>query len=428
MANKRTNKGGFYAVRSGREIGVFKTWAECEKHTKGFANARFKKFASKKEAEEYAMPDLSEQSNTATSSSTASPATVIADSKGKKRAFPVVQDEAGWDVVYSDGACKGNGKRVSRGGIGVWWGPDDPRNLAEPCPGEQTNNRAELIAILRVLETTPISKKPLLIKTDSQYSINSFQSWIHSWKRNNWRTAQGEPVKNAGIIRCVSKYLDIRSRSGQRVHLQYVKGHSGDVGNDGADEMANRGVLLPQVKDRDWDALEHELSRKFDQIGIGRKDSESVPTEVYGLDDSGESDSNEPPASKIRKLSPTNAMTGPKISGNTPTLLSKGIDSIAETKKASSQVPTSQYGKITSALNNALRFVMPTAPSPLDAVRGKAKPVIVNFNHPDLLKSDTSKVMSAGPPSSPVTVDEIDINDYEDCVLDDFDLANELSD
>lgn len=48
--------------------------------------------------------------------------------KGKKRAVsPNVEDESGWDVVYSDGACKGNGKAGSVAGVGVWWGANDPR-------------------------------------------------------------------------------------------------------------------------------------------------------------------------------------------------------------------------------------------------------------------------------------------------------------
>lgn len=71
-------------------------------------------------------------------------------------------NESGWDVVYTDGACTSNGGRGARAGIGVWWGNEAPRsdklvlmknraygvwcrNLAERCPGEQTNNRAELI-------------------------------------------------------------------------------------------------------------------------------------------------------------------------------------------------------------------------------------------------------------------------------------------
>ncbi|KAF8913215.1 ribonuclease H-like domain-containing protein, partial [Gymnopilus junonius] len=132
------------------------------------------------------------------------------------------------------------------------------RNIAERCPGDQTNNRAELIAIMRVLETTPVTKKPLLIRTDSQYSIQcklnetclvnvilnilitGFLYWMARWQQNNWKTSSGDDVKNAGIIRCISKHLDIRAKLGQRVQLEYVKGHSGEVGNDGADAMANK--------------------------------------------------------------------------------------------------------------------------------------------------------------------------------------------
>lgn len=120
-------------------------------------------------------------------------------------------DETGWDVVYSDGACKGNGQAGSIAGVGVWWAEGDPRsaesssiqlkpcftrprNIAERCPGDQTNNRAELIvhpkpfcrhfthhtplqAILRVLETVPETKKPLLIKSDSSYSLKCGRSF-----------------------------------------------------------------------------------------------------------------------------------------------------------------------------------------------------------------------------------------------------------
>jgi hypothetical protein len=51
-----------------------------------------------------------------------------ADPKGKKRAFDAeVEDTTGWDIVYSDGACKGNGKVGSFAGVGVWWGPKDKR-------------------------------------------------------------------------------------------------------------------------------------------------------------------------------------------------------------------------------------------------------------------------------------------------------------
>ncbi|EKM83940.1 hypothetical protein AGABI1DRAFT_14088, partial [Agaricus bisporus var. burnettii JB137-S8] len=144
-------------------------------------------------------------------------------------------------VVYSDGACKGNGKAGSIAGVGVFYGPNDPRNLAERCPGDQTNNRAELIAIVRVLETVPVSSQKLLIKTDSRYSIKCVGQWLPKWQENGFRTAEGLPVKNVGIVKYLAALLNERAGRGQPVLLQHVKGHSGNPGNDGADAQANIG-------------------------------------------------------------------------------------------------------------------------------------------------------------------------------------------
>ncbi|TFK78095.1 ribonuclease H-like protein, partial [Polyporus arcularius HHB13444] len=200
----------------------------------------------------------------------------------------VIADESGWDVVYSDGACKGNGKVGSVAGIGVWWGTNDSRyalvtlvpppstqrcnrNLAERCPGGQTNNRAELIAIVRVLETTPHTKKPLLIKTDSKYSISCFREWMPKWLRNNFKSSTGEPVKNAPLIRYLSALLDQRAREGQK----YVKGHAGIEGNEGADYCANQGAVLPQEPERDWDVLVDDLQNVTAELSIK---PEALPT------------------------------------------------------------------------------------------------------------------------------------------------------
>ncbi|KIO06924.1 hypothetical protein M404DRAFT_419467 [Pisolithus tinctorius Marx 270] len=118
---------------------------------------------------------LSAPSNHQPASSTSAAVARVAPSTGTPDA-----DEKEFDVVYCDGACKGNGATGSKAGIGVWWGHNDPRNLSERCPGDQTNNRAELIAIVRILETTPPLKRKLLIKTDSQYSIRCRRISFHS--------------------------------------------------------------------------------------------------------------------------------------------------------------------------------------------------------------------------------------------------------
>ncbi|KAI0360397.1 ribonuclease H-like protein [Trametes cingulata] len=233
----KSGKPGFYAVARGRVPGVYTSWDECQAQTAGFAGNKHQKFSSLEQAKQYlaangvptgsvagSSTSTATQPAASTSSSSSKPSTSRAASSGSTlgrrthgskpyaRTQPpasspevrsgrnsqwaalsaeVIEDESGWDVVYSDGSCRGNGKLGSVAGIGVWWGENDARNLAERCPGGQTNNRAELIAIVRVLETTPHTKRPLLIKTDSKYSISCFRHWMPKWLQNNFRTASG---------------------------------------------------------------------------------------------------------------------------------------------------------------------------------------------------------------------------------------------
>ncbi|KAJ2918384.1 hypothetical protein MD484_g2007, partial [Candolleomyces efflorescens] len=251
----------FYAVRKGHEPGVYLTWSDCERQAKGYPNAKYKKFATRAEAEDFVRGVEPSVGAVAASEGKTNALAGPSRDTSNKRASTSTTTSSDRDVVYSDGACKGNGKPGSIAGIGVWWGPDDPRNIAERCPGDQTNNRAELIAILRVLEETPVAKRTLEIKTDSQYSIKCFQEWIRKWKNSGWKSAKNEPVKNVGIIRLIDAHLDRRARLGQPVLLSYVKGHSGDIGNDGADAQANLGATLPPVPERDW-ARDEELLKQ----------------------------------------------------------------------------------------------------------------------------------------------------------------------
>ncbi|KAJ3721993.1 ribonuclease H-like domain-containing protein [Lentinula raphanica] len=253
------SKDGYYAVRKGRVIGVYTTWNECEQQVKGYTGAAFKKFFSKAEAEAFV---------TSTESGLSKVNPVIPRTKDEVRPEHSVKSSSSKEplVVYCDGACKGNGKIGSVAGIGVWWGHDDPRNLAERCPGDQTNNRAELVAICRVFETTPFRKSLLTIKTDSKYSINCFNSWFSNWEANGWRKSDGTEIKNLDLIRYIYVLLRARSQFKQPVELVYVKGHAGIVGNEGADSLANLGATMPEQEDRDWVALREAYTAKVDKL------------------------------------------------------------------------------------------------------------------------------------------------------------------
>ena len=96
------------------------------------------------------------------------------------------------------------------------------------------------------------------------------------WLKNNFVTVSNQPVKNAPLIRYVSALLDIRARRGQKVHLQYVKGHSGIEGNEGADRLANRGTTKRTLAEREWDMLIKSLGATLGTDEVGRTPARMV--------------------------------------------------------------------------------------------------------------------------------------------------------
>jgi len=136
-------------------------------------------------------------------------------------------------VAYSDGACRGN---PGPGGWGVWlrWNGHEK----EICGGEPmtTNNRMELTAAIMALESIHDACL-VLLHTDSTYVMQGLSHWLPGWKKNGWRTADRKPVKNQELW----QRLDAAAQRHQ-VQWRWVKGHSGDVGNERADLLANRGL------------------------------------------------------------------------------------------------------------------------------------------------------------------------------------------
>jgi len=144
--------------------------------------------------------------------------------------------------VYTDGACQGNQfKKGAIGGVGVWFGKDDDRNVSERLTGDvQTNNRAELTALIRAIETyygDDINNMNILvIHTDSNYCKDGIETWIKKWKKNGWKTASKKPVKNQDLWLRLDALTTIRN-----VRFEWVKGHAGNAGNEEADRLATAG-------------------------------------------------------------------------------------------------------------------------------------------------------------------------------------------
>jgi hypothetical protein len=89
-------------------------------------------------------------------------------------------------------------------------------------------------------------------RPDHEYPYVALTEWCYTWRKNGWRTSSGKPVVNKELIDYIITLLEARQRFGQPVQLEYVKGHSGDVGNDGADALAVAGCSHPEIPEKDW--------------------------------------------------------------------------------------------------------------------------------------------------------------------------------
>ncbi len=136
-------------------------------------------------------------------------------------------------VIYTDGACKGN---PGPGGWGAWlrWGEHEKELFGGEA--STTNNRMELTAVIEALSLLK-RRTAVAVYTDSVYVKDGITSWIHGWKKRGWRTADNKAVKNIDLWQRLDALV-----AQHQVQWHWVRGHSGDPGNERADRLANRGV------------------------------------------------------------------------------------------------------------------------------------------------------------------------------------------
>ncbi|MGE4562136.1 MAG: ribonuclease HI [Rhodospirillales bacterium] len=135
--------------------------------------------------------------------------------------------------IFTDGACSGN---PGPGGWGVllrWRGHE--KELYGGV-GKTTNNRMELMAAIRGIETLKPGSRVVLV-TDSAYVRDGITEWIHSWKRNGWKTAAKKPVKNEDLWRRLDAAL-----ADHEVEWRWVRSHTGHTDNERADGLARKGA------------------------------------------------------------------------------------------------------------------------------------------------------------------------------------------
>ena len=204
-----------YAVANGRNIGIFFNWDDCKKSVHGYKNAIYKKFDIKEEAENFIEKHI----------------------KNNILNIDFIPDY----YVYTDGACSNNGKANAIAGIGIFFGINDNRNISKKIKGKQTNNRAELTAIIdtySIIQNDIENGKKITIVTDSEYSIKCVSSYGEKCYKQNWiDIPNGELVKTA-----YEMYKDKPN-----VYFMHIKAHTNNtdihsIGNDYADKLANMAI------------------------------------------------------------------------------------------------------------------------------------------------------------------------------------------
>ena len=136
-------------------------------------------------------------------------------------------------LVFTDGACSGNPGKGGWGAIVCW-----PEGRVIELGGydkQTTNNRMEMLAIIKAIDTIGEDERGVDIYTDSTYVIRGITQWIFGWMKRGWKNAQGEEVKNKELWQWLNRV--VRGYKG-KINWHYVRGHQGVPGNERVDEIA----------------------------------------------------------------------------------------------------------------------------------------------------------------------------------------------
>ena len=264
----------YYAVKVGKEPGIYTSWPDAKAQVNGFPGATYKKFATKQSAESWLQTDLQDAAGPAKPAepgiiltreqpakpvepviiltlgepnSQQAPASIQQEPRVMKINLPLELDISGnpgfnptrWTrvpgagiYIFTDGSYK---KSTNKTGAGIYLGPT-ATNLYINMPPDSTNNQAELFALYLTLKIINVSlpalnelQQPLTIISDSKYSIDAITKWYKGWEKNGWKTADGSPVKNKDLLIAIQtewkKTNETAKQDGWTIKLEHQFSH-----------------------------------------------------------------------------------------------------------------------------------------------------------------------------------------------------------
>lgn len=253
----------FYAVANGKTIGIFLHWNDCNNSVKGYKNALYKKFDTKEEADNFIRvnKNMNIQKDNNINNHKIEPNQLVPVSMPLSNlSFPSQECTLGtcaysadklnnkWCnpdyYVYTDGACSNNGKENALAGIGIFFGINDNRNISKKIEGKQTNNRAELSAIIEtyyIIENDVLNGKKITIVSDSEYAIKCVSSYGEKCYKKDWKL----DIPNKDLVKIAYEIY----KDKLNVQFIHIKAHTNNTdihsfGNDNADKLANMAICL----------------------------------------------------------------------------------------------------------------------------------------------------------------------------------------
>ena len=224
----------YYSINKGFKIGIYNSWDERKIHVLGFKGAKYKKFKNKEDAEYYLIYGKEN---------------IIKKNIIIKKKYNIMNKnnyKLG-DIknikVYTDGSCHNNGCKNANAGIGIYFGENDKRNVSKKIIGKQTNNTAELKAILEVSKIlhNEINNGDIIeICSDSDYAMKCCTTYGKKQELLDWK----QNIPNKELVREIyniySKYSNVL--------FKHVKAHTSkmdidSIGNRNADRLANESLL-----------------------------------------------------------------------------------------------------------------------------------------------------------------------------------------
>jgi len=265
------NNDNYYVVKKGYNIGIFKTWGECKKSVDGYKNPIFRKFTTFEEAKDFlkngTKTKIIDKNNTSDKSYTTNKTVktinlnnnkikqnsnlqintndITTNQNNEKSNESIINDEEiikikksistiksshysddlnynvkGWTLIddeiyiFTDGSSRKSKTKEEyfNSGVGVYIGLNCT-NIKEQY-NDKTNNQCELMGmdyafklIVKYYRELIELNKVVKIVSDSEYTIKACSVWLTAWKKNNWRTAKGEDVKNRELIESIDSSM-----------------------------------------------------------------------------------------------------------------------------------------------------------------------------------------------------------------------------